>query len=103
MAISVSVEDDKTLSEIQDEVHKTVDYEEIHRYMTEQNWKWSKGISGELEVPAISRMKRTVDRLVEDVIEASGFSRSATGGFEVVRYGWSEPVGTKIEVYFDIS
>ena len=66
-----------------EEIMNRFDFEKVHRYMVETDWKWLD------EVPQMEDLRRTALRLlVEAQMDSNDVTSIGTGGFRVYKLPW---------------
>jgi hypothetical protein len=66
-----------------DGIMSRFDFEKVHRYMVETDWKWLD------EVPQMEDLRRTALRLlVEAQMDQNDVTSMGTGGFRVYKLPW---------------
>lgn len=71
---------DKGCQEIKDYLFDTFDWEIVHDYMKNKDWKWYNGETS--EIPSIYQMMKIVEDLMESVCKRDA-SYASTGGFSI--------------------
>ena len=78
---------------------KEIDFEKIHRYMEQTNWKWVTDTPYELEVPSVGEIRRRVEMRVTEALAHKGDMVMSSGGFWIIKQGRGIAVLFSIESY----